>query len=284
MKKYTKTQKILSAVLVVVLALTVFLNVIKDSAVYQSVNAHVYSFVSSVRYALFDYPARSISMFAADVSQFYKLQEENDLLRSQISSIEAIQAQNTEYARTIAELKAQLELNSAYPQYTITHATVLNRDLSTWSNVITVDKGSADGLDPNRQYAVITSTKAVIGKIQSVGEHSSLVTLLTSKETMNQVAVQIQLENQGTAQAILESYDANTGSYVLSLISSNASIKQGMVVVTSGLGGVYPSGLLVGKVSEIQQGTDANSVRIYVLPSADYNSFDYVGIVAAGQS
>ena len=65
----------------------------------------------------------------------------------------------------------------------------------------------------------------------------------------------------------------------MQLLTSGATVTEEMRVVTSGMGGVFPSGLLVGTVSKVEELSNAVGMNIYVRPAADFQSFNYVCVV-----
>ena len=139
-----------------------------------------------------------------------------------------------------------------------------------------LDVGSDDGVGLN--YAVITP-KGLIGKVTKVTEHTSTVKLITSEDGLNKVSVKIEIGEGKTVDAILEKYDSNEQGFVVKLLNSGATVTEQMRVVTSGMGGVFPSGLLVGNVSKVEELSNAVGMNIYVSPAADFQSFNYVCVV-----
>jgi len=122
----------------------------------------------------------------------------------------------------------------------------------------------------------------LIGKVTTLTENTCVVMLLTTEQEINKVSVKIQISQRVTAEALLEYYDVNTGTYILSLLETNSSITEGMSVISSGLGATYPSGLLVGTVSNVEQLQSSSGVVIYVTPAADFAHLNYVAVVKRG--
>ena len=79
-------------------------------------------------------------------------------------------------------------------------------------------------------------------------------------------------------EGILESYDADEGAYVVSLLDEQ-KVEEGMRVVTSGKGGVYPSGLFVGTVKKVESLENQLGQVIYVEPLSNFQYFDYVSVI-----
>ncbi|MCD8529533.1 MAG: hypothetical protein LRY25_01940, partial [Flavobacterium sp.] len=94
--------------------------------------------------------------------------------------------------------------------------------------------------------AVITN-QGLIGKVVSVSTFTSRVRLLTSSDIHNKVSVKIKTDKEDIY-GILSSYDKENNVLIIEGISSNKIIEKDSVVVTTGMGSIFPSGVLVGKV------------------------------------
>ena len=81
-----------------------------------------------------------------------------------------------------------------------------------------------------------------------------------------------------SVEGILESYDTNEQAYVVSLLDDQA-VEEGMQVVTSGKGGIYPSGLFVGTVKKVETLDNQLGQVIYVEPVSNFQYFDYVTVI-----
>jgi len=260
----------------VVMAVTFLLNVVKVAQPVAGAQAAGYGFFAMLRYALIENPIESLKNVTNDITSFYKLKQENDYYRSQLEMLALYKAELEEAYRQIAQLKELADIKTAANEYRLSSAKVIYRSFDTFNHALVINLGSDDGVTVNQ--AVIT-TKGLIGKIAEVGKNSSVVRLLTTQDVQNKVAVKIQLSPSTSAEAILERYDPNRGAYVLQLLDTNSAVLKDMTVITSGLGGVFPAGLLVGTVSEVEQLVNAIGMKIYVTPSANFRSFDYVFVV-----
>ena len=182
----------------------------------------------------------------------------------------------SEAQRQIEQLQQLSDLKAVVSDYELIPATVLSRSQDSWNNLLTIDVGSQDGVESD--YAVITP-RGLIGKVQKAGEGTSTVKLLTAEDGLNKVSVKIEVSEDRTADAILQRYDSNEQAYVVELLNSGSTITENMRVVTSGMGGTFPSGLLVGTVSRVEERTNAVGVLIYVTPAAEYQDLNYVCVV-----
>lgn len=274
--KLNRFQKILVWIIGILVSISLILNVVKITTPLNGISNVGYNVFSMFKYALIDAPLETITDFGTSFSSLWKVNKENDDLRKQIDNLASAQAKLNEMQRQINELQDLLKLNEITSNYNYISCTVLTRSQETYNNLLTINVGSDDGIVENQ--AVITS-KGLIGRITNVERSSSIVKLLTTADGNNKVSVKIEVSDLETADAILEKYDLNEKAYLVTLLNANTSITEGMTVVTSGMGGVFPSGLLVGKVKKIEEIPNAVSMNIYVEPSADFDSINYVNVV-----
>jgi rod shape-determining protein MreC len=275
MKRLTLFQRILMILIAVVMAVTFLLNVVKVAQPVAGAQAAGYGFFAMLRYALIENPIESLTSITEDIASFYKLKQENDYYRSQLEMLALYRAELEEAYRQIAQLKEVAGIKTAANEYTLSSAKVIYRSFDTFNHALVINQGSAEGVQVNQ--AVIT-TKGLIGKVVEVFDHSAIVRLLTTQDVQNKVAVKIQLSPSTSAEAVLERYDPNRNAFVLQLLDTNSAVLKDMTVISSGLGGVFPAGLLVGTVTEVEQLVNAIGMKIYVSP-AEFRSFDYVFVV-----
>jgi rod shape-determining protein MreC len=279
MNRLNPFNRFLLKIVGVCLALSLVLAMFRLNSQVEGTVNQAYGFISSLRYTLFDNPIQSIGNFMSDFSALYSLKEENERLRKQIDLLEQFQARLEEAYRDIEDLKILNDLKMSMTEYHLIAALVINRTPDSFNHVLGLNVGTQDGVELND--AVISST-GLIGKVSSITSSSCEVILLTTEEELNKVSVKIRISAIDTAEALLEYYDVNSGSYILSLLETNASITEGMTVISSGLGETYPSGLLVGRVLKVETQQSAGGVKVFVTPAADFANINYVAIVKRG--
>jgi rod shape-determining protein MreC len=239
------------------------------------------SILGSISYTLFTYPIETANQFVDDFLTFSKLKEEQRLTQAELDRLAAFRAELEESYRQIRELKQLLKLKESMMDFSTLPFRVTSRSADSFSSFFLINGGYLDGVEENQ--AVITSL-GLVGKVETVFERSSIVRLLTSQDVENKVSVRIQLSPTSSAEAVLDDYNPNTGLFRLILLDTNTTVNVGSTVITSGLGGVYPSGLLVGYVEEIEQLPNSVSARIWVKPSASFMTFDYVLVIKVGSN
>ena len=170
----------------------------------------------------------------ADQATLSELEAENAALRARNVELEEA-AQSAERLQDLLELRDAHNLQS-------TAARIISGALDSWSSTVTIDKGASDGLTTGMP---VTSSNGVIGQITSCGATTSTVRLLSDENSSISAMVQA-----SRAQGMLTG--SATGEVTLRLVRTNQEAALGDVVITSGLGGVFPKGLPLGQIVSVE--------------------------------
>lgn len=162
------------------------------------------------------------------------LREENRRLREGSVERAALVSEN-------AALRAQLGV-SAPRSRTLVDAAVIAFDPLSFTHYATINRGARDGV--RAHMPVIMPGDVVFGKITAVHETTAEVMLITDGN--NKASG---MTASGSASGVLGG--AKGGTLLLDLIEKSAAIALGDLIVTSGLDGVYPKGLIIGQVAKI---------------------------------
>ena len=271
MLKLNRLQKIIVAVLAFFLALGILMQVLQGS----TMSNIGYDMVSMLKYGLVDYPMKTLKGWLKDFETLWSAKEENDQLRYELSQVPYYKALYENTLRENEELRKALDLTSK-EQQVVVHAEVIGRDQDSWNNKVTINKGKKDGIKENM---AVETTEGMIGRIESVSTYTSIVKLLTSEDKQSNASIKINLDKKHSSEGILSNYDVKKGVYIVYLYNDSDEIKKGMQVVTSGKGGVYPSGLLIGTVESVQALNNQTGQTIYVRPVSDFQEFNIVRVV-----
>lgn len=182
---------------------------------------------------------------------------------------------NSSLEKEIQELKEALELNKTLTEYIPINATILSRNKSYWFNTITIDKGKSSGIKKN--MAVITK-QGLVGKINKVSTNSSEVKLITSDDINFKVSVAIKT-NEIDNYAILNGYDKETGCIKATGIDKTTEIQKDDIVLTSGLGDMFPGGIYIGTVEKVESDRYNLSKNVYVKTYQNFNDIHYVTVL-----
>ena len=206
--------------------------------------------------------ADAITNATASDATLSELREENESLRRQLADAE-------EYRQEAERLEGLLNISEKY-SFTGTVACVIGRTSEAYDQAVTIDAGSADGIVVGQS---VMGPNGVIGQIISVSDHSSTVRLLTDPQSGVAVLLQATRE-EGVCVGSLE------GLLYLEDISTDANVQVGDVVVTSGLGGSYTRGLIVGRVVRIDQRQGESTRRLVVSPNENAGPLQEVMVVS----
>ena len=220
-------------------------------------------------------PFMGIGNMLSDYYNLRNVMKENKILKSNLDSYESVKTENEELRQEINRLKGELNIEHVLSDYDYLNATVVSRNATSWYNVLTIDKGSHNGIT---EGMVVINSTGVIGKTTNVSTFTCDVRLITTTDTNNKISVNI-LSDGKRLTGVINKYDYSTGYLEIEGISNTDKVTVGDVVYTSGLGGVFPSGILIGKVSEITTDVYDLAKIINVTPSANFDDINYVTVL-----
>ena len=209
------------------------------------------------------------------VVDLFHTYEENQQLKNEMYNYEALEAYTLELEETVSSLEAALETGTSLTDYETMTATTVMRNIDQWHDFIIVNKGVTSGVEED--MAILSREGFLIGKIVEVNEQSSKVKLIKNQDFGSKVsAIVTGKENSiGT----VEGYDYKTNELVMTQVSKDVEIVKGDKVITSGLGGVYPEGLLIGNVVRAEVSSDGLTQTLYLQGEKNYDNLDYVILV-----
>lgn len=192
-----------------------------------------------------------------------KLKEENLELQSQIRMLEGYKTENE-------RLREMIDLNDNRTDFKSVGANIIARDSSEFHNIITIDKGSKDGIKKN---AVVTVPEGLVGFVFEVGyNYSKVKTIYDSECSVS--AICLRSGDMGIVEATAE--NALSGVCSMNYIDKSAKTVVGDMIETSGTGGVFPRGILIGKVVEIKEDARNLTLSATVEVSVNINNIDKV--------
>jgi rod shape-determining protein MreC len=198
---------------------------------------------------------------------------ENEWLRRRIQSLEVERQRLLEAEATNVKLRKMLDFRSQLPSKPVT-ASIIANSASSWFQGCVLDKGSADGVF--KDMAVVTPL-GVVGKVVSVTPRSAKVILLTDANSGTDVLIQ-RTRSRGIVSGSLES------GLVLKYMKRSEDIQPGDRLITSGLDGVFPKGLMVGTVIKVNKQHLGLFQFVEVLPAVQSSRAEEVFVVGATDS
>jgi rod shape-determining protein MreC len=197
------------------------------------------------------------------------LQKENGLLRKRIAELQEENHQAKEMVLAHERLRKLLEFRERMPTSTIA-AQVIGQDPTSWFKSVTINKGERDGV--NRGMAVI-SPEGVIGQILKTSPDYATVLLMTDYNSAIDAIVQ-----RTRAKAIVEGKEENRCQ--LKYLLRTEEVEVGDIVITSGLGGIFPKGLTIGEVRSVDKKGHGVFQYADLVPSVDLTKLEEVLVLA----
>ena len=205
----------------------------------------------------------TVDNITADQSTLSGLREYNEQLVQQYSQME-------EYKQEAQRLQKLLDLKDTY-QIEGTGARVIGRSSEAWSQTVIINKGSDDGVSTGQ---TVMGTSGVVGQIASTSSHTATVRLLTDPQSGAAAMVQ-----SSRAEGILRG--SLVGLLYLEDLDADAEVNVGDVIVTSGLGGSYARGLIIGTVVKVDAQQGDTSRRAVVSPNDAISTLEDVLVVSS---
>ena len=196
-------------------------------------------------------------------------------LQTQVAEIELTKVKQVELENEIKKMQELLDLNMTLTKYTYLNASVLNRNLGFWYNTLTLDKGSSNGVKVD--MAVITS-QGLVGKIIKTTNFSSTVRLLTTEDINSKISIKIQV-GEKAVYGLLTGYNQKNNTFIIEGIADNIDLPNDSLVMTTGLGGLFPSGILVGYVTSFKTDNFDLAKIVEVKSKVNFNDISYVTIL-----
>lgn len=221
-------------------------------------------------------PVNAVQSGFSSVGQLMNTYSENRELKQQVTELAQTKVRDQTLAKENKELKQELKLNKSLTDYNTITASVMMRTPSSWQKQLVINKGQTNGIKKNMP---VMSGSGLIGRISEVNKTNSKVELLSNTgESANRFAVTIDGTNGRTVNGIITGYDASTDELIMGQVSSKAKLKKGTKVMTSGMGGVTPKGLYVGRVTRVGKDDYGLAQKVYIKPAADMNDVNIVTV------
>ncbi|WP_251212721.1 rod shape-determining protein MreC [Adlercreutzia murintestinalis] len=189
-------------------------------------------------------------------------------LRERNAELTQLLTQSEEYRLEAERLQGLLGLKETY-QIDGVSGRVIGRSTDAWNQTVTIDVGSADGVESG---LTVVGPSGVVGQVISVQPGSATVRLLSDPQSGAAAIIQ-----SSRAEGIVRG--SLSGQLTLQNLEANAEAKVGDVVLTSGLGGSYVKGLLIGTIVRIEGSAGDGSRTIYVSPNESTGALEEVMVV-----
>lgn len=199
------------------------------------------------------------------------IRAENEELQKEISELRLQLVNLAEYEQENERLKTLLHAVGSYnKQYDYATCQVVNRSQSNWYKTLIINGGSDDGFVVGLP---VVCAEGVVGRIINTSANTSEVLLITDREG----ALSVMVQNTRTV-GVVEG-DGETDSLSMIHVPYDADIENYQQVITSGYGGVFPKGLLVGYINSIDLQSDGLMLEVGVRSYVDFNRLEEVMVL-----
>ncbi|UOE54568.1 rod shape-determining protein MreC [Bacillus sp. CMF12] len=223
-------------------------------------------------------PVNYVAGFFENIEDLQNTYKENKDLKTRLDELARLESEVQRLKKDNTELREILDKKDSLSEFEPKQATVIGRNPDRWHELLIINKGKNAGIEPN--MAVITS-KGLIGKVKSSNTFTSTVQLLSSMDPTNRISAKIQA-GENNFFGLIEGYDKEKGLLLLKRIPYDAKVKKDQNVITSGLGGVFPESLPIGKVVDVVPDEFGLTQTAYVKPGADFYDIGHVMVVKRG--
>ena len=202
------------------------------------------------------------------------LVQENENLRAQIAELEKQVRENAQAKEENVKLRELLNLSQKHSDFVFESAKVVGWNASNWASTFTISKGVESGLEVGD--AVVTEYGVLVGTVSEVGTNWSTVDTVVDIGT----SIGVLVGTEETSAMLLGDYTLMSSQYMkISFVAESGQVITGDVVVTSGAGGAYPQGLILGTVSSVHTEAAGQIEYAVVEPFTDLNALNQVFVI-----
>lgn len=254
-----------------IIALLILIALTNDNRTFLSLPEKILNNIISPVQNSFIYLKNKLTKNTTFFESIENLKEENASLKQEIleleenlRELEIIKAENT-------SLKESMDLTEKYIEYNTVPAQIINTSFENYSNILIINVGENDGI--KKDMPVIAS-EGLVGRIISVDSTTSKV--LTIIDPTNSVSAKTSTTRESV---ICKGNIDIENTILLKYISTDTTLTLGDTVETSGMGGIYPKGIIIGTISEIKNSNNKLEEYAIITPAVDFNKLETVLVI-----
>lgn len=239
-------------------------------------NATVISALAPFQRAI-SWAGEKVDGAATTVWEIATVYYQNNELKEEVFALRQQNLQAAEFMAENIRLREMLKYKQVAVQYDLLPAKVIGRESSTWTSVISVNRGSSDGITPNMP---VVTEKGLVGVVTEVTPNAARVQLILDPRSSVGALVQ---RPESRVAGIVQGNPSDAVLPQMINIPRNSDIVEGDTIVTSGFGGVYPKGLMVGSVAMLRNDSGGLLEIAYIYTAVDFQKLEDVMIITASR-
>lgn len=209
---------------------------------------------------------------------FFSTEKENDVLRSENNELKKDVAQLSETLNENSRLRELVNYQAQNDDFEYVTAGVTARSGNYFFATFTIGAGKSTGIDVGMP---VVSADGLIGKVYEAGATWSKVVSII--DTSSSVSALIErTRDNGTIKGMVNN-ETHSFELYMEHLPVDSAVQPGDSVITSGLGGVYPKGIVIGTVGEVEQKNDG-SKTVTINPSSDFLRIEEVMVIKSSQN
>lgn len=273
MSHFFKNSKLVlvSLIAVLLIALMVVTTINKDSL--GGVENVVGEIVTPIQNGVYSATNSTIDFFYNLFNQ-KSLLKQNKELSSQIQALQKENSQLSEYKKQNNRMKGTLGFIQSHPEYEPIGANVIAKNPGNWFNIIAIDKGKNQGVGKDMP---VISGNGLVGRVIDAGaDWAKVLCIVDSRSSVS--AIDDSTRDNGVVQGN-NSFNSQDGTCSMTYLPLESKIAVGNSVLTSGLGGVIPKGIMIGVVTKV--GNKKGELRKYAVikPVVDFMHLEEVVVI-----
>lgn len=240
-------------------------------AVLEPVENLALTVASPVQDALRDV-SRPIADFLTNLTDVNEVTDENQRLREEIDRLSTEVSRLRESEIRLQQLQNLLQVKEEHQEDEYLAANVFAKDPSDLKEVVAIDRGKADGA--REGMIVVTEGRSMVGLVTKALDDYAWVTLITDPNS----AVSAMIQESRAQGVVVGSYSRRI---TMEFVDQKADVSEGDTVLTSGLGGTFPAGTVIGRVAEVEQQPQELFQRVTVEPLAALSRLETVLVLTS---
>lgn len=229
--------------------------------------------LNSVQGALYNMNSK-IKDSVSFIANFSDIKKENETLKEENQKLENMAVEYSDLAKENQRLRDMLNFKSQLNEYNIIGCDIIGKGGGNYLDEFIINKGTKNGVD--KRMIVITSD-GLVGQVVTSYTDWSIVQSLANEN----IAVSGMIESTGENDGIVKGYKDSEKRQLAKLyyLPENSQIKNGDIILTSGLGGVYPKGLRIGYVTDVEEDKGKVMKTAVLQPYVDFNKLQEVFVI-----